>query len=84
MWCLLRLLPLLIGDLVPEDCVYWINFLKLLKIMDILFAPECTNGMAGYLAETIEDHHKTFIQIYPRPVTPKFHHMIHMPQWIIQ
>ena len=84
MWCLLRLLPLLIGDLIPEDCKYWLNFLKLLKIIDIIFAPETTNGLAGYLAELIEDHHTTFTQLYSRPVTPKFHHMLHMPQWIIQ
>ena len=84
MWCLLRLLPLIIGDLVPEDCKYWLNFLKLLKIVDIIFALETTNGLAGYLAELIEDHHTTLTQLYARPVTPKFHYMLHMPQWIIQ
>ena len=64
MWCLLRLLPLLIGDLVPEDCELWLNYLKLLKIMDIIFAPETTNGLAGYLSELIEEHHTTFTQLY--------------------
>ena len=59
MWCLLRLLPLLIGDLIAEDCKYWLNFLKLLKIIDIIFAPETTN-----LAEVIEHHHTTFTQLY--------------------
>ena len=55
MWCLLQLLPLLIGNLIPKDCKYWLNFLKLLKIIDIIFAPETTN-----LAELIEDRHTTF------------------------
>ena len=84
MWCLLRLLPLLIGDLVPEDCEFWLNYLKLLKIMDIIFAPETTNGLAGYTSELIEEHHTTFTQLYTRRLTPKFHHMVHMPSWITQ
>ena len=39
MWCLARHLPLLIGDLIPEQDIYWQNLLNLLHIEEILFAP---------------------------------------------
>ena len=35
MWCLGRYLPLLISDLVPDD---WQNFLRLMGIVDCIFA----------------------------------------------
>jgi len=38
MWTLGRFLPLAIGHLVQEDNEFWINFLCLLDIMDIIFA----------------------------------------------
>ena len=39
MWCLGRCLPILIGDLIPEEHPYWNNFLLLLDIVNELFAP---------------------------------------------
>ena len=79
MWWLRRLLPLITDDLVPEDCKYWLNLIKLLKIVDTIFAPEMTNGLADYLAEP---HYKTFTKLYLLPATLKF--MYHMPQYSMQ
>lgn len=71
-WTLACMLPLLIGDLVPEDNAYWQLFLLLLKIVDIVMAPKCTNGIAAYLRQLIEEHHTTFQELYPdRHLTPK-------------
>ncbi|XP_020616845.1 uncharacterized protein LOC110054828 [Orbicella faveolata] len=39
MWCLARMLPLLTGDLIPADDKHWENFLRLLKVEEIVFAP---------------------------------------------
>ena len=39
MWCLARMLPLIMGDLIPENDTYWDNFLQLLKFEEIVFAP---------------------------------------------
>ena len=39
MWCLCRFLPLMIGDNIPETDIRWHNFLQLLEIIDLLFAP---------------------------------------------
>ena len=85
-WCLIRLLPLIIGDLIPIDSdPYWKNYLLLVSIVDYVCAPESTLGIAGHLRSMIAEHHSNFKQLYPhRPLTPKFHYMTHMPQWIVQ
>ena len=84
-WCLIHLLPLMIGDLIPEDNSYWGCFLILLDIVDFVCAPETTVCVAGYLRDLIKEHHVKFRQLYPHNhLTPKFHYLIHMPQWIIR
>ena len=85
MWCLLRLLPLIMGDLVPEGDPYWENYLTLLKIINYVFAPVTSLDIAGHLRQLIEEHHETFVELYPhKPLPPKFHYLIHMPSWIAQ
>lgn len=79
------MLPLIIGDLVPEDNLYWQLFLLLLKIVDLVMAPRCTTAIAAYLRELIHEHHVTFKELYPdRPLTPKLHYMVHIPHWIVE
>ena len=65
------MLPLLIGDLVPEDNIYWRNFL-LMRITGLLMGPQVTSATAVYLRHLIEEHHTAFRQLYPnRPLPPK-------------
>lgn len=85
MWLLARILPLSIGDLVPEDDERWLNFLRMLDIVDILFCPRITEDDAAYLASLISDHHEEFCYLYPSwSVIPKMHFMVHMPRLMIQ
>ena len=84
MWLLGRILPILIGDLVPEDDEYWHLFLNLMDIVDILFAPKITQDNCAYIATLIQDHHDEFRRLYPsESVIPKMHFMIHMPRTTI-
>ena len=84
-WWLIRLFPLIVGDLVPDGNHHWKNFLLLLTIVDYICANECTLGIAGYLRDLIKEHHVGFQELYPqRSFTPKFHYMVHMPQWIVK
>lgn len=79
------MLPFIIGDLIPEENNHWKNYLILHTIVGYAFAPETTKGIAGYLRDLIQQHHAKFKELYPeRPLTPKFHHLIHLPQWIIE
>ena len=85
MWCLARLLPLIIGDLIPENDNYWLNFLLLLlKITGLIFSPLSSRNIAAYLTSLIEDYLSTFTELYPHcPIIPK-QHMIHIPKWIVR
>lgn len=40
MWLFGRVLPLAVGDHVPDDDEHWQNFLILMKIVDHLFSPQ--------------------------------------------
>lgn len=85
MWCLARTLPLIFGDTVPEEDENWMNFLLLLKIVDYVFAPVTSSGIAAYLSSLIEDYLETFKELYPEcPIIPKQHYMIHIPEWMVR
>lgn len=49
MWLLGRLLPLMVGDHVPEDDDHWICYVDLLRIMCIATATEVTNDSVEML-----------------------------------
>ena len=83
MWCLGRFLPTMIGDWVPKDNENWQEFLLLLDIVDILFAPELLPEDIALLSVLIEDHHREFKVLYPSSsFIPKMHFMLHMPRLI--
>ena len=77
MWCLARLLPLMIGEYVPEDDDQWGLFTKFLMILDYTLAPSINEEITEYLRKVIEDHHSRFFELYP-----KRHYMIHFPDWM--
>ena len=85
MWTFGRFLPLVIGHLVPEEDEYWQNFIRLLEIMDYLFARTFFAEDCGYLESLISDHHVSFKELYPDvSITMKMHSMIHMPRLILE
>ena len=49
MWCMERLLPLIIRDLISEDAEKWKLFLLLLTIIDYVFAPRATGDSIAYV-----------------------------------
>ena len=59
-WALACMLPLIIGDLVPEDNPFWKLFLLPLEILDLVMSPRSTPAIASYLRQLIQEHH-TFL-----------------------
>lgn len=85
MWLLCRILPLAIGDLIPDDDDRWENFLRMREITDMLFSPCITSDDAAYLETLIHDHHEQFSQLYPEwNIIPKMHFLIHAPRLLIE
>lgn len=85
LWLFGRILPLMIGDKIPEEDDYWANFLRMMEIVDRLFCPNLVEDDAAYLQALISDHHHEFCHLYPdESVIPKMHFMVHMPRLMIQ
>lgn len=84
MWCLARMLPLIMGDLIPETDENWENFLRLLKIEEIVFAPSCNVQLAAYLAVLVQEYLEQFTKLYDRRIIPKQHYMVHYPRQIVR
>jgi len=84
-WCLTRFLPLIIGDLIVEaqDERVWQILLLLLNLMDIIFAPIISIGMAHHLRDLIIEHHEALKKCFPlQRLLPKHHFLIHYPNII--
>lgn len=78
MWTFAVLLPLMIGDKVPEDDIRWECFLLLLEVCTARVTSEEASDVLKVL---IEDHHRLFKTCYPNvSLTPKFHYMVHFPR----
>lgn len=85
MWLLGRILPLVIGDLIPSDSEHWGNYLLMMEIVDILFSPHVNEDNAAYLVALISDHHEKFSELYPdKSIIPKMHFMVHMPRLMLE
>ncbi|XP_028451665.1 uncharacterized protein LOC114566987 isoform X3 [Perca flavescens] len=81
--CLITNIPLIFGDLVPEDDLHWHLLLLLLNIINIVFSYSITEGMTVYLKHLIIEHHKLFKELYPsKNLLPKHHFMVHYPRCI--
>ena len=84
--CLLlcRILPLLIGELVPENDNHWKCYILLLKIISIMISQVVSEGQCASLALLIKEHHSLFKQLYSESaILPKSHFLIHYPEQIL-
>lgn len=80
-----RLLPSLIAEYIPPEDEYWENYLLLLRIVDLILAPQILQDEVAYLQTLICEHHTKFVELYPdSSITPKMHYMIHVPRLILQ
>ena len=83
MWCLGRLLPLMIAVDIPLHDQHWECFLLMMTIVDYVFAPVTSSDLLDYIREVIETHHHLFKELHPTSsFIPKLHYIIHIPDWI--
>ena len=85
MWNFAVLLPLMVGDKIPEDDTKWECFLLLVEITKICTARVTSIAAANYLSALIEQHHRLFKSCYPTvSLIPKTHYMVHFPRLLTQ
>ncbi|XP_071810939.1 uncharacterized protein [Apostichopus japonicus] len=85
-WCLVRLLPVLIGDKIsdPNDAV-WLFFLQLHDMVELLCAPSIDEAQIANLSFLIEEYLESRHRLFPeRRMRPKHHFLNHYPMLILQ
>lgn len=86
-WCLLRLLPLLIGDCIqnPVEDEVWQLCLKLREIVELICAPKIHTNQIALLRIVIEEYIQLRTVTFPnKPLKPKHHYLVHYPELILQ
>lgn len=82
-WALLRLLPFLIGQIIPEDEPAWQVVLELKDIVELVVAPIHTDETIAYLEAKIYDHRQRYLELFPHAkLLPKHHYLEHYPHMI--
>ena len=80
MWSFARLLPLIIGHLVPEDHEHWNVLLHLLTALEYMCAPKYTRADIEIMRGTIEEFIDYYKVVYPgERIKPKMHYITHYP-----
>lgn len=82
-WALLRLLPCLIGNIVPEGEPAWQVITDLKDIAELVVAPVHNDETIAYLEGRIFDHRQRYLELFPHvKLLPKHHYLEHYPQMI--
>ena len=83
-WCLFRLLPFFVADMVPDGNEDWEMYLNFREIIDIIFSPVIERSLVSYLHVLIQDFLQAFTDKFPAiTITTKMHHLIHYPRLIL-
>ena len=84
MMTLIFLPPFMIGNYVPIDDEHWECFLLLWDICSAVCAYEISPVDSVYLSWLVETYLESFAYLYGKNcITPKMHHMVHLPEQII-
>ena len=83
MWELFHIIPFLIGTELPIDDPHYKCFMLLTDVASILFSPIIAKDQVPFLKILIKEYLEGFTTLYPnRPLTPKFHYLVHTPSLI--
>lgn len=81
MWSLAVTVPFILGPKVDFDDRFWINYLELLNISQIICAFEISKGMVDLMDHLIELYLTTFLSLFEKAhLVPKQHYMVHYPR----
>ena len=80
---LLRLLPLMIGNTVPEGDGAWTVLMDLKEIVELVLSPTFDDESIQYLQTKIQDHRQILMEVFPEfRLRPKHHYVEHYPDLI--
>lgn len=85
-WCLLRMLPIIIGDRIADiDNPVWNLFLLLKRIVELICAPRISENQVAEMKDLIDDYLADRMNIFPENTPrPKHHYLAHYPHLVLQ
>lgn len=80
---LLRLLPLMIGNTIPEGDGAWAVLMDLKEIVELVLSPTFDDESIQYLPTKIQDHRQILNKVFPEfRLHPKHHYVEHYPDLV--
>lgn len=80
---LLRLIPLMVGNEVPEGDGAWTVLMDLKEIAELVLSPAFDDVSIQYLQTKIQDHRQILKEVFPElRLRPKHHYVEHYPDLI--
>ncbi|RXN04057.1 gypsy retrotransposon integrase 1-like protein [Labeo rohita] len=80
---LLRLLPLMDGNMVPEEDGFWNVLMDLKEVVEVVLSPKFDEDSIQYLQTKIQDHRHILQEVFPEfRLLPKHHYLEHYPDLI--
>lgn len=67
---------------IPEDDPFWLLYLSLRSILDIVLSKNVQEECEIQLKVYIRDHHKLYLQCSKANLKNKFHHLVHYPRYL--
>lgn len=64
MMCFINFLPLIIGDLIPNNDDVWLFFLNFLEIIEILMSHKLTQDLISRLKRLIKQHNLNYVTLF--------------------
>lgn len=84
-WCLLRLLPVIIGDKVDPDDQVWQLVITLKELVELVCAPSISTAQVAYLNVIVVEYLEIRKDIFPTDhLKPKHHYLLHYPSLILK
>jgi len=84
-WCLMRLMPLFVGDRIPVSDLVWEVLLRLADVVERSLAKTLSAAQAVFLGDLIEEFLNLFHNQFPdKPFKPKAHFILHYPAQILK
>ena len=79
MMTLAYILPLILATKASKMGKHYENFMRLIRIVVLVFSPMATDDSAGELQVLVENYLRTFCQLYDDiKLTPKMHFLLHL------
>ncbi len=78
---LIRLLPFILGEVIPEEDDHWLCLLVLWDICTLVSVFQVNEGDAAQLSWSVQLFLEMYVDLYGEStITPKMHYLLHLPQ----